>query len=173
ARIRRIFFDGYGVMVFRIVHPTEVQPTHDQQITSIISHPKSSQGTLRIDKGKGITIESDEDPLKRLVPASTIIYPGPNEPVRVEFLINGKIVYLTKQEILEYWGKEGKMKKAVEEAKLLAMSRPEVIKVVCEEAKKLGIDPKEAISIMAGETFKKAQDVEHEVLKRDHSKKVK
>ncbi|GKA84971.1 hypothetical protein Tco_0806625, partial [Tanacetum coccineum] len=127
------------------------------------------KGTLRIDKGKGITIESDEDPLKRLVPASTIIYPGPNEPVRVEFLINGKIVYLTKQEILEYWGKEGKMKKAVEEAKLLAISMLEVIKVVREEAKKLEINPKEAISTKAGETFKKAQDAEHEVLKREHS----
>ncbi|GKA23539.1 hypothetical protein Tco_0709572, partial [Tanacetum coccineum] len=70
-------------------------------------------------------------------------------------------------------GYRGKMKKAAEEAKLLAMSRPEVIKVVREEAKKHGIDPKEAISTKAGETFKKAQDAEHEVLKREHSKKVK
>nr|GEX02633.1 hypothetical protein [Tanacetum cinerariifolium] len=49
-----------------------------------------------------------------------------------------------------------KMKKAEEETKLLAMSRPEVMKVVREEAKKLGIDPKELISTKAGETFKKA-----------------
>ncbi|GJS93238.1 hypothetical protein Tco_0800206 [Tanacetum coccineum] len=82
------------------IQPTKVQPTHDQQITSIISHPESSQETLIIDKGK----------------------------VRVEFLINGKIVYHTEQEIQEYWDKEEKMKKAAEEAKLLAMSRPEVIK---------------------------------------------
>ncbi|GJT30642.1 hypothetical protein Tco_0910917 [Tanacetum coccineum] len=106
----------------------EFQPTHDQQITSIISHPESSQVTPRIDKGKGIATELDEDPSKRLLPASTIIRPDPNEPVR---------------------DKEEKMKKATEEAKLLAMSRPEVIKVVCEEAKKLGIDPKEAISTKA------------------------
>nr|GEV49330.1 protein kinase superfamily protein [Tanacetum cinerariifolium] len=65
------------------------------------------------------------------------------------------------------------MKKAAEEAKLLAMSKPEVIKVVREEAKKLGINPKEAISTKAGEKFKKAHDVEHEVLKREHFKKVK
>ncbi|GJZ72282.1 hypothetical protein Tco_0636133 [Tanacetum coccineum] len=63
------------------------------------------------------------------------------------------------------------MKKAVEEAKLLAMSRHEVIKVVREEAKKLRIDPKEAISTKAGETFKKAQDAEHEVLKRESTLK--
>ncbi|GJS06207.1 hypothetical protein Tco_0363003 [Tanacetum coccineum] len=112
--------------------------------------------TLRIDKGKWIATKSNEDPLKRLVPASTIIRPDPDEPVRVIFMINGKIVYLTEQEIQEYWDKEEKMKKADEEAKLLAMSRPEVIKVVHKEAKKLKINPKEAISTKAGETFKKA-----------------
>ncbi|GKA62504.1 hypothetical protein Tco_0762023 [Tanacetum coccineum] len=95
------------------IHPTKVQPTHDQPITSVISHPESSHATLRIDKGKGIATESDVDPSKRIVPASTIIRPDPDEPVR----------------------------KVVEEAKLLAMSRPE--------------------------------DAEHEVLKREHSKKVK
>ncbi|GKA38064.1 putative reverse transcriptase domain-containing protein [Tanacetum coccineum] len=112
------------------------------------------QETLRIDKGKGISTKSDEDPSKRLVPASTIIRPDPDEPIR-------------------YWDKEEKMKKADEEAKLLAMSMPEVIKVVREETKKLKIDPKEAISTKTGETFKKARDAEHEVLKREHSKKVK
>ncbi|GKF31937.1 hypothetical protein Tco_0101735 [Tanacetum coccineum] len=124
-------------------------------------------------KGKGITTESDKDPSKILVSASTIIRPDPDEPVRVEFMINRKIVYLAEQEIQEYLDKEEKMKKAAEEAKLLAMYRPEVIKVVYEEAKKLRIDLKEAISTKASETFKKAQDAKHEVLKREHSKKVK
>ncbi|GJS99326.1 hypothetical protein Tco_0820496 [Tanacetum coccineum] len=117
--------------------------------------------------------KSDEDPSKILVTASTIIRPDPDKLVRVEFMINRKIVYLAEQEIQEYWDKEEKMKKAAEEAKLLAMYRPEVIKVVHEEAKKLRIDPKDVISTKAGETFKKAQDAEHEVLKREHSKKVK
>ncbi|GKC08954.1 hypothetical protein Tco_1000564 [Tanacetum coccineum] len=128
---------------------------------------------LKIHKGKGIATESDKDPSKRLVPASTIIRLDPDEPVRVEFMINGKIMYLTEQVIQEYWDKEERMKKATEEEKLLAMSRPEVINVVREEAKKLEIDPKEAISTKAGETFKKAHDTENEVLKREHSKKVK
>ncbi|GJS86041.1 hypothetical protein Tco_0752582 [Tanacetum coccineum] len=43
-----------------------------------------------------------------------------------------------------------------------------MIKVVREEAKKLEIHPKETITTKAGEKFKKAQDVEHEVLKRKH-----
>ncbi|GJW07400.1 hypothetical protein Tco_1569823, partial [Tanacetum coccineum] len=84
------------------IHPTIVQLTHDQRITSLISHPESSPATSRIDKGKGIATKSDEDPSKRLVPASTIIRPDPDEPVRAEFMINGNIVYLTKQEIQEY-----------------------------------------------------------------------
>ncbi|GKD19681.1 hypothetical protein Tco_1208839 [Tanacetum coccineum] len=84
------------------IHPIEVQPTHDQPITSVISYPKSSHATPRIDKGKGIATDSDEDPSKRVVPASTIIYPDLDEPVRVEFRINGKTVYLTQQEIQEY-----------------------------------------------------------------------
>ncbi|GKE33423.1 hypothetical protein Tco_1452745, partial [Tanacetum coccineum] len=46
----------------------------------------------------------------------------------------------------------------------------EVNKVVREEAKKLEIHPKEAITTKAGEKFKKAQDAEHEVLKRKHTK---
>ncbi|GJR05623.1 hypothetical protein Tco_0528607 [Tanacetum coccineum] len=62
------------------IHPTEVQPTHDQPITSVISHSESSYATLRIDKGKRIATESDVDPSKIIVPASTIIRPDPDEP---------------------------------------------------------------------------------------------
>ncbi|GJY44567.1 hypothetical protein Tco_0432780 [Tanacetum coccineum] len=134
------------------IHPTEVQPTHDQPITFVIYHPESSHATPRINKGKGIATESDEDPSKRLVPASTIIRPDPDEPVR---------------------DKEEKIKKDAEKAKLLVMSRHEVIKLVQEEAEKIRLNPRKITSAKAGEKFKKAQDSEHEVLKREHSKKVK
>ncbi|GKA00104.1 hypothetical protein Tco_0672654 [Tanacetum coccineum] len=53
------------------------------------------------------------------------------------------------------------------------MNKPEVIKVVHEEAKKIGINPKTVISSQAKEKFKKAQDAEHEVLKREHTQKAK
>ncbi|GJX10455.1 hypothetical protein Tco_0200314 [Tanacetum coccineum] len=132
------------------IHPTEVQPTHDQPITLVISHPENSHATLRIDKGKGIATEPDVDPSKRIVPASTIIRPDPDEPVR---------------------DKEEKIKKDAEKAKLLVMSRHEVIKLVQEEAEKIGLDPRKIASAKAGKKFKKAQDSEHEVLKREHSKK--
>nr|GEU92875.1 retrovirus-related Pol polyprotein from transposon TNT 1-94 [Tanacetum cinerariifolium] len=65
---------------------TVIPPT--QPITSIIIHPKSSQATLMIDKGKVIATESDDDPSKKLVKASSIAYPDPDEPVRVKFIEN-------------------------------------------------------------------------------------
>ncbi|GKA44745.1 hypothetical protein Tco_0737541 [Tanacetum coccineum] len=49
--------------------------------------------------------------------------------------------------------KEEKIKKDVEEAKLLAMSRPEVIKVVQEEAEKIGLDPRKIASAKAAEEY--------------------
>ncbi|GKD14557.1 hypothetical protein Tco_1198964, partial [Tanacetum coccineum] len=126
-----------------VILPTQVQP-----ITSIIVHLESSQATLKIDKRKGIATESDDDPSKKLVKASSIVHHDPDEPVRKQ------------------------IKKAKEEARLLVISKPEVIKVVCEEVKKLSIHLKEAITTKAGELFKKAQDAEHEVLKKQHTKKV-
>ncbi|GJX46499.1 hypothetical protein Tco_0271689 [Tanacetum coccineum] len=45
--------------------------------------------------------------------------------------------------------------------------------VRCKKRLKSGLDPRKITSAKAGEKFKKAQDVEHEVLKREHYKKVK
>nr|GEU70132.1 retrovirus-related Pol polyprotein from transposon TNT 1-94 [Tanacetum cinerariifolium] len=50
-----------------------------QPITLITIHPESSQAALRNDKGKGIATDSNEDPSKKLVPASTIVRPDPDE----------------------------------------------------------------------------------------------
>ncbi|GJV51890.1 hypothetical protein Tco_1447631 [Tanacetum coccineum] len=123
---------------------TAIPPTQAQPITSIIIYPESSQETPKIDKGKGIATESDDDPSKKLVKASSIVRPGPDELVR----------------------------KAEEEARLLAMTKPEVIKVVQEEDEKIGLDPKAIKGAKAGEIFKKAQDAKHGVLKRQHTEKV-
>ncbi|GKE32140.1 hypothetical protein Tco_1451462, partial [Tanacetum coccineum] len=129
---------------------TIIPPTQAQPITSIIIHPESSQSTPKIDKGKGIATKSDDDPSKKLVKASSIVRPNPDEPVKVKLMINGKIVYISEQEIQDYWYKEEQIKKAEEEARLLEMTKPE-----------------------AGEMFKKAQDAAHAVLKRQHTEKVK
>ncbi|GKD54614.1 hypothetical protein Tco_1288001 [Tanacetum coccineum] len=71
---------------------TEILPTQAQLITSIIIHLESSQATPKIDKEKGIATESDDDPSKKLVKASSIVRPDLDKPDRVEFKTNGKTV---------------------------------------------------------------------------------
>ncbi|GJY85383.1 hypothetical protein Tco_0499409 [Tanacetum coccineum] len=81
--------------------------------------------------------------------------------------------YLTNDEINAHMEKEEQIKKATEEAKMFAITKTEVIKVVREEVEKTKLNPKTIVNSKEGEKFKKAQDVEHQVLKRDHSQKVK
>ncbi|GJX79455.1 hypothetical protein Tco_0327604, partial [Tanacetum coccineum] len=97
----------------------------------------------------------------------------PDEPVRVTYMIHGKLCELANDEIQEHLNKEERIKKKAKEAKLLAMTKSDLIKVVHEEAEKAGIDPKIIESAKGGEQFKKIQDVEHQVHKREHSQKVK
>nr|GFD18305.1 hypothetical protein [Tanacetum cinerariifolium] len=49
------------------IQSTKVPPTQAQLITTITTYPESSQAAPRIDNGKGITTESDEDPSKKQV----------------------------------------------------------------------------------------------------------
>ncbi|GKA90330.1 hypothetical protein Tco_0812200 [Tanacetum coccineum] len=126
----------------------------------------------KADIGKGIAIDDTESP-KELFKASIDVRPGPDEPIRVPYEIHGKIYQLTNDEIQAHLYKEEKIKKAVEEAKLLAMSKPEIIKVVHEEASNVGIDPKVLASAKGGQEFKKIQDAKLKVMKKEHSQKAK
>ncbi|GKB17112.1 hypothetical protein Tco_0851035 [Tanacetum coccineum] len=88
-----------------------------------------------------------QDPFKWDQQASSIICPNPD--ALIPYTINGEVYYLTAEQLQVHMDKEKQIKKAEEEARLFAISKPE-----------------------AGEKFKKAQDAEHEVLKRQHTKKV-
>nr|GEX06577.1 hypothetical protein [Tanacetum cinerariifolium] len=55
--------------------------------------------------------------------------------------------YLTNDEITEHLEKEGLIKKAVEQARLIAITQPEMVKVVRKEAAKIGIDPERITSL--------------------------
>ncbi|GJY47474.1 hypothetical protein Tco_0436537 [Tanacetum coccineum] len=116
----------------------------DQEPERLTKAPESSQAIKRTDKGKKIATD-DVEPLEKLVPASKVVRDDPDEPVRVPYMINGKMHYLTNDEINAHIEKEDQIKKAAEEAK------------IAKEGKK----------------FKKAQYAEHQVLKREHSQKVK
>ncbi|GJU27676.1 hypothetical protein Tco_1166297 [Tanacetum coccineum] len=105
------------------IQPTEVPPTQAQPITTLNTHPKISQAASRIDKGKGIATESEEDSLKKLVPASTIVRPDPDS--LIPYIINREVYHLTAEQLQEQIDKEELIKKAEEEARLFAISKPE------------------------------------------------
>nr|GEX20614.1 hypothetical protein [Tanacetum cinerariifolium] len=121
----------------------------------------------KADRVKGIATNDVELP-KKLVKASSKVRPNLNEPVRVPYEIHGKLYHLTNDEIQEHLEKVEKMKKAEKEAKLLAMSKPE-LKVVHVEASKARIDLKILRGVKCGQEFKKIQDAKIKVLNREHS----
>ncbi|GKD58975.1 hypothetical protein Tco_1296484, partial [Tanacetum coccineum] len=96
----------------------------------------------------------------------------PDAPILVPYEINGKKIRLTEEQIQAHMDKEEHIKKVAKEAKMFEMTKIKVIKVVQEEAEKIGLYPKTIINAKEGEKFKKAQDVEHQVLKREHSQNV-
>nr|GEU70654.1 retrovirus-related Pol polyprotein from transposon TNT 1-94 [Tanacetum cinerariifolium] len=73
----------------------------------------SSQATPKIDKGKGIATEFDDVPSKKLVKASSIVHPDPDEPVKFEFIINGRIVVRKEAKKLDIHPKEAISTKAL------------------------------------------------------------
>nr|GEU78895.1 hypothetical protein [Tanacetum cinerariifolium] len=125
------------------VKPIETPTPKVQPITIIITYqPKISQAPKRVDKGNKIATD-DVEPQVKLVPASRVVREDPGEPVR----------------------------KATEQARLLAITKPEVVKVVRKEAEKIGINHERITSAKEGEMFKKAQDDELKVLNKEKSKK--
>nr|GEV50122.1 retrovirus-related Pol polyprotein from transposon TNT 1-94 [Tanacetum cinerariifolium] len=141
----KAFIDDSNVEGKNATHTTIEEPpsyTKGAQPIKII-HPEPS---VLQKEGKGIGTDDQAEDQRKLVKASSIVHPDPDKPEKI--------------------------KKAKEEASLNAISKTEVIKVIHEEAKKIGIHPKEAISSKAGELFKRVQDAEHEVFKRQHTKKV-
>ncbi|GJT29203.1 hypothetical protein Tco_0909478 [Tanacetum coccineum] len=133
-----------------------------QPITIIYPEP-----IIRQREGKGIATEEQAEDHRKLVKASSIVRLDPDALVLVPYTINGKLFNLAVEQNQAHLDKEDQIKKIEEVARLLVKNKPEVIKVVREEAKKLGIHPKEAITAKAGKKFKKAQDAEHEVLKKN------
>ncbi|GJW61907.1 hypothetical protein Tco_0111242 [Tanacetum coccineum] len=86
----------------------------------------------KIDRGKGITTDETEEPTKKLIHASRKVRHDPDALILVPYEINGRMYQLTEEQIQAHLDKEEMLKKSVEEAKLLEMSKPELIKVDAE-----------------------------------------
>ncbi|GKA06842.1 hypothetical protein Tco_0686066 [Tanacetum coccineum] len=157
----------------------EKEQTKEPEVENIMQEPVRAArpipillATPKADRGKGKVTNDVESP-KKFVKASSKVHPDPYEPIRVPYEIHGKLYHLTNDEIQENLDKEEKIKKVDVEAKLLAMSKPELIKVVHEEALKAGIDHKILESAKGGQEFKKIQDAKMKVLNRGHYEKIK
>ncbi|GKA23324.1 hypothetical protein Tco_0709286 [Tanacetum coccineum] len=177
----RAFIEGYyeeNVDHSRSLIPqadTEEPPSHTEgEHVAMMDDTKKPESDKAEEESTNAKIATDdvESPVK-LVHASKVVQEDPDEPIRVPYMINGKMYHLTNDEINEHLEKEDKIKKATKEANRLEMTKTEMIKLIQEEAEKIEIDPKKIISAKAGEKFKKAQDAEMQVLKREHSQKVK
>nr|GEU58320.1 reverse transcriptase domain-containing protein [Tanacetum cinerariifolium] len=69
--------------------------------------------------------------------------------------------------------KQEQMERAAQEAKLIELSKPEMIKVVEKVASDAGFDPKVLHSSKDGKDFLNQQDAEYKVLQREHLEKLK
>ncbi|GKB46017.1 hypothetical protein Tco_0896770, partial [Tanacetum coccineum] len=113
--------------------PSEVpqaQPTGSILVITSPSQPESSRATPRTDKGKDKVTIKTEEPTRKLVHASRKVHHDPDAIILVPYEINGKIYQLTEEQIQAYLDKEDILKKTVEEAKLFAMTKYELIKTV-------------------------------------------
>ncbi|GJZ83432.1 hypothetical protein Tco_0648605, partial [Tanacetum coccineum] len=130
-----------------------------------------SHTTPKPNRGKGTARDTNESPPK-LVKASTKVRADLDTPALIPFEINGKLYHLTNKEILAHYELEERKQKAAHEAKLLALSKLELIKIIHKEATKAGVDPKALSSKKGGQEFLKIQDAEIKVLNKEHSKKI-
>nr|GEX75538.1 hypothetical protein [Tanacetum cinerariifolium] len=123
---------------------TEEPPSHTKR-----EHVAMKDDTEKTEEGKGIATDEQLESQPKLVKASFVVRPNSDASILVPYTINGKLFYLTEEQILAHMDKEDQIKKAEKEAKRLAMTKNEVIKIVQEEAEKIGIDPKKVISAKA------------------------
>nr|GEX10856.1 hypothetical protein [Tanacetum cinerariifolium] len=91
----------------------------------------------------------------------------------IPYEINGVLYHLTNEQIHTHIEKEEKMKKADREARLMQISKPELIKVVNEVASEARVDPKDLQSSKGGQEFIKKQDAKIKVHNREHLEKLK
>ncbi|GJR81408.1 retrovirus-related pol polyprotein from transposon TNT 1-94 [Tanacetum coccineum] len=126
----------------------EPKVTKDAKVVDVENDP---HGTPKPDRGKGIARDTDESP-RNLVPASKEVRQDLDAQAHMEL--------------------EERKEKDYSEAKLLVLSKTELIKVVTEVATEAEVDPKGLQSSKGGQEFIKKKDVEMKVLKRERLEKL-
>nr|GEW93676.1 hypothetical protein [Tanacetum cinerariifolium] len=89
----------------------------------------TSQQSIPQREGKGIATDEQLESPPKLVKASSVVRPNPDVLILVPYMINGKMFYLTEEQILAHMDKEDHIKKAEEEAKRLTMTKTKTEKI--------------------------------------------
>ncbi|GJV73266.1 hypothetical protein Tco_1493261 [Tanacetum coccineum] len=136
--IKTIITEMYGVFkgqssgivtpTLALTHiPANVEGENDTNTTTE-DPPSHTEGETDANKeGKGIATDEQIEDQRKLVKASSIIRPDAN--ALIPYTINGEVYYLNAEQLQAHMDKEEQIKKAEEEARLFAISKPEVIKV--------------------------------------------
>nr|GEV78439.1 hypothetical protein [Tanacetum cinerariifolium] len=135
--------------------------------SSSVTPTFSLTDTLANLEGDNATHTATKEPPHTEGKTDANIQDKPEEPKQSVDANIEKMHYLTNDEISEHLEKEELIKKAAEQARLLVITKPEVIKLVREEAEKIRIDSERITSAKEGEKFKKAQDAQLKVLNKE------
>ncbi|GKD91059.1 hypothetical protein Tco_1366566 [Tanacetum coccineum] len=112
-----------------------------------------------------------DDSSPKLIKASREVYLDLNSPVLIDYEIN-RMYQLTNKEIQAHMEKQERMENDAQKARVIKLSKPELIKVVVEVASEAGADPKALHNMNGGKEFLKKHDVEFKVLQREHLEKL-
>nr|GEW09581.1 retrovirus-related Pol polyprotein from transposon TNT 1-94 [Tanacetum cinerariifolium] len=178
SEIKSIMIDIYHAFKGQPSSAPSSSVTSTAALTNIPSNVKGENATNTATEEPPSHIEEEIKDLKMAIPISSInhtkVPPNQAQPITIITThLESSQAALRKEKGLQLIQMKIPQRnwKAIEEARLLAISKPKVIKVVQEEAKKIRLDLKKIASAKAGEQFKKAQDAKHQVLKRENNDK--
>ncbi|GJY99947.1 hypothetical protein Tco_0517377 [Tanacetum coccineum] len=128
------------------------------------SHTETENVVMKDDTKKPESDKAEKEPT-RVVPISTVTPPLTDPILEIHVPQREGKAIATDEE-------EEPIMKLVPALNVVRPDPDEPVRVVQERAKKIRLDPKTIVSAKAGEKFKKAQDAEHQVLKRTKVIKV-
>ncbi|GJS29606.1 hypothetical protein Tco_0490226 [Tanacetum coccineum] len=124
--------------------PQLIDPIVEVQVSQTIDDPPHTTPNDNI--GKGITRDTEES-LRKLIPTSKEVHPNPDTPVLIPYKINVKMYQLTNEQIQAQLEKEEQMERATQEAKMIELTKPALIKVVEEVANENRLKPEKITDI--------------------------
>nr|GEY70005.1 hypothetical protein [Tanacetum cinerariifolium] len=132
--------------------PQLIDPIVEVQVSQPIDDPPYT--TPMDNRENGIAKDTGKSP-RKLVPASKEVRLDPDTPVLIPYEINGKMYQLTNEQIQAHLEKEEQIERAAQEAKMIELNKPALIKVVEEVSSEAEVDPNVLRNKKGGQEFLK------------------